>query len=301
MDKFTELLFNGSLTEEEQAKRALNRVVAEYWDIINMSYSSEEDNRYINLYDALNPPDKASTYPLWCPMRTAPFSSKNWLSYSFRVREAIRLGFRKGLGIRIGLHSFNDYASWLNSREPIVEHLKITTKMIVEQAINSQQILLGIQQIESMLTSIYAQGSFIPYHPLFDQRFKNQFAATPLHEIYGFLDGECIQYDLMNREGLDYLFDLIGDINATGHVAIVVINRANSWLKNTMSGLDAKTSAQNRTVQPNLAGLCQNGFTPSDMSDLLRLLGLIDQNDTCVIAEEVIGRAASRRSKFTAA
>lgn len=296
-----EAMYNGLPTNDEQLSKNFDRRLLEFWAIVDMSFSSIIDDRFITIYDAFNPPEKAATYAYWCPLRLEHTPLKKWLSYSLRVREAIRQGFRVGVGRMLDWHGEVNYAEWINAKDASLPDLKINMLLLVNMVRSGKNFELGTQEIDSLLNNIYSKGNFIPYHPLFDQRFKTQLSATPLHEVTGFLEGECTQYNLLTKEGIDYLSDLVADLKAVGSISIVANSRATSWISNVSSELDAKASEQNKTVQPTIADLCQNGFTASDMADLLRFLGLIDQNNTCIIAEGVKGRAAGKRSKFTAA
>ena len=97
----------------------------EFWHIVSMSFSSDQDDPHTTTYDSFNPPSHSRFFSLSCPLRIAPSPVKRWSSYSPRVQAAIRLAFRIGLGEVVSLHNAQDDAEWAKSRESTERDLRL--------------------------------------------------------------------------------------------------------------------------------------------------------------------------------
>ena len=190
-----------------------------------------------------------------------------------------------------------DSAEWLKAREPYLRDLKLNLELVTAKVVETGKYVIGAEELDSQLKAIHAKGQKIPYHPLFDRRFLVLFVATPLHEIAGFLDGECTQYRLATHEGLAYLTDLVTDAQARGQVNEVAFKRATESLKEK-EGLLSQDSTQSKKqhgdqpVEPMLADVPMQdspriaednpfsslllNYTVDELTSLLQKLGLVD-------------------------
>lgn len=297
MRKAFKRLTNAAPTKQERAAQDFQRLILEFWDVVNISFSSTSDDPHITLYDALNPPDEASSYALWCPLRLEQHSLNTWLGYSLRVREAIRQGFRAGLGELLSLCTPMNSAKWLKAREPYVRDLRLNIEVLTAKVVETGKYVIGAQELNSILTAIHAKGQIIPYHPLFERRFLPLFIATKLPELASFLDGECTQYCISTTEGLCYLADLVADAKATGQANKAAFKRATKWL-NEKKGLlsqnaaeseklrghqlaahlttDVPLQASHRIIEDNPFSSLLLNYTVEQLTSLLQTLGLVD-------------------------
>jgi hypothetical protein len=298
MKKYFDLLRNEAPTEQQKIEQIFEQRCTEYWNIVQMSYSSEMHNSCTITYDGLNPSTETSLYR--CPLRLEKGALKNWLDYSPRVQEAIRQGCRVGIG-RLFLWNFSgDYEKWHYIRDVNEPDLRTNLLVLKQEVIRTQKFEIGIEALDDRLKRVYDQASTVPYHPLFDRRFITLSAATPLHEIENFLSAQCLQHDLMSTEGLKYLIYLLIDGKAAGHIHSAAFEIASKWLNDNEAALSIEAVELRQNVRPKLNDLCCNGFTVSYLSELLRILGVIDQNNRC-LTNKLKGKAQGRRSRFTAA
>ena len=83
----------------EQQERAFMIRWDEFRDVVNISFSSPDDDANIKVYNAAVPPQESSGAGLWCPMITNGFAHEPWLwlGFSQQKRDAIRSGFIQGM------------------------------------------------------------------------------------------------------------------------------------------------------------------------------------------------------------
>lgn len=272
----------------------------EFRHIVDMSFSSDQDDSHTSTYDSFNPPFRGRFFALSCPLRITPSPVKKWLSYSPRVRAAIRLAFRIGLGEIASLYYTQDDTEWAKSRVLTETDLKMHLGAFSHVGKSTGDYGQGIRWLDEQLERIHTSGQNVPFHPLFDQRFTAHFAGTALHEVKGFLYGESTQFGLKSAEGLAYLADLIADARAKGYVSSDASKVARLWLNEAQQAFKVEQPRAPRQQLHDFASLFQKGFALSDLNELLRLLGVIGSDNTC-ITNQLRGKASGKKSKFVAA
>lgn len=221
------------------------------WDevqnIVNISYSTPEDDALITIYNVPEKGHLAGGSGLWCPMQTAGAPPQKWLDYGARKREAIRLGFARGLCNACRIPNLKTLTEWIDLRDDIISKIfKIEFNGITGEARRTGDFAKGQAEIEKILKIIYEAGQYIPYHPNFENTFSAYLEHVPLSGMNDFLAGFSERNGLATSEGYAYLLDLVTDaVETAGLSRRTSVDRARSWL-----GQALDTQATPATPQP---------------------------------------------------
>jgi hypothetical protein len=227
----------------------------EFRNVVNISFSTADDDAKIKVYNAANPPQESGGAGLWCPMITNSSAHESWLwlGFSQQKRDAIRLGFMQGI-CRIMSYFVADPVEWQERRAEFSSHLfKQYFNPITEQTHRTKQYAHGRERIEKLLRTIYDAGRDVPYHPNFDEAFLAHLEQLPLHEVDTFLLGFCEREGLRTPSGYAHLLNLVNNtLQEKGSSSQEKANHALTWLRtaaglNSLSIADPTTSPNNST------------------------------------------------------
>jgi hypothetical protein len=214
----------------------------EFRNVVNISFSSPDDDDQIIVYSPANPPLEAGGAGLWCPMSLDGQTHEpwRWLGFRQQKRDAIRMGFMLGICNIINISAGN-LADWRARRAEFSPHLyERYFNPITEQTRRTKQYAQGRLRIEKLLKIIYSSGREIAYHPDFDQAFLNHLERLPLYEVNGFLTGFCEREGMGNPSGYTHLLELVTNAVQTSVLSSRdAINRTTSWLRAAVQSPDA--------------------------------------------------------------
>jgi len=225
-------------TSAQEYKNFIRRC-DEFSNIMNISYSTADDDAHITVYNSAGPPQESGLSGLWCPMTTGEqaHTSSLWLEFSQQQRNAIRLGHARGLckitGGSIASDSMEgELSSWQDARDEIYPALHRKFKKIEKRAYRANRFALEQIELEKLLLIIYDAGKDVPYHPNFDQAFLAHLEQLPSHGVDAFLVGFCEREGMRTPHGYSHLLDLVTD--ATQRTALTpraALDRALDWLR----------------------------------------------------------------------
>ena len=206
----------------------------EFRNVVNMSYSTPDDDDTITVYDVSEKGDLAWNNALWCPLQCAGMPFEAWQHYSERKQDAIRMGFMRGLCEMIDKKPPQTLAEWRDlrpeTRKPVIYDRYFNP--ITEEACRTRDYAKGQAEIEGLLKTIYAAGVELPYHPNFEIEFTAHVHRVPLSGLTAFLDGFSRRKGLANSEGYAYLLDVVTDATITvGPDRPEVVSRTMAWLR----------------------------------------------------------------------
>ena len=179
---------NDMPSDSQEEQLAFADRITEFWDVVEMSFSSSEQDRFITTYKSFAPPKVLNRNWLWCPVVEPTRALGKWMEFSPRVREAIRLAFRRGVASQTDFCRYERLEEWMEVKSGIMATVPFTLNLISEEAKTTRQFALAQKRIEFILSAIYEQAEDIPYHPFFNRRFTEQLAAKEVSEVDGFLD-----------------------------------------------------------------------------------------------------------------
>ncbi len=267
---------------EEQATFE-NRML-EFWDAVSMSFSTPDEDRFVTAYKSLAPPKVLNRNWLWCPIVEPNLVVGQWLDYSPRVREAIRLGFRRGLGLQTDYHCWEPFDHWKGVESGFMDKVPMMTQLIRVEAEKTRQFALASTRMEYLLNRTYGQAIFVPYHPQFDRDFIMKLSQLPLHRITDFLNSVCQRNGLDNPEGYAYMNDLITDVCENHWITQQSkVARAREWMRASTHAGNFSPSTTKKTNILEISEwsglLCQpERFGLSDLINAFQKVLLIGEN-----------------------
>jgi hypothetical protein len=227
----------------------------EFRNVVNISFSTPEDDAQIIVYNPANPPHEAGGPGLWCPMSLDEQTHKPWLwlGFSQQKRDAIRLGFMQGICTIINI-SGGDLSEWRALQAEVSPHLyERYFNPITEQTRRTKHYAQGRIGIEKLLKRIYSSGQEIPYHPNFDQAFLTHLDQLPLYEVHGFLTGFCEREDMANPSGYTHLLEMVTHAVQTSALSSQdAVNRAISWLRSAVQAPNESPAGSPDAIEPAL-------------------------------------------------
>lgn len=276
---------NDEPSDSREEQLAYQNRLLEYWDVVNMSFStSEQDN--VATYPSFSPPKVLNrNWQLWCPIRALKSEIVEWMEYEPRVQKSIRLAFRRGLGIQNDLHCFESLEEWLEVKAGLLATSQLFLKIIDEQAITTRQFALARERIEFLLNAIYTHAKEVPYHPDFDREFTAKLSKMSLPRIAGFLDSVCLRSGLNYPEGHQYLADLVTDVSATNWIEQPAkIARARERLQASASRLGLFASApgkEKKIAVTSWHGLLRNPdtFGMAELIEAFQAVNLLGEDE----------------------
>lgn len=217
-----------------QAHHMLRWRQTEFRNIVNISFSTPDDDALVTVYDSANLLAAADGYGLWCPVMTDGRPFETWLSFTPKRREAIRMGFMRGLSnyIEHPMSEADGLAVWLEKRPEIQHRIFTRFNRITDKAHSTGDSFEGWKSIDALLQTIYDCGQHIPYHPNFEKAFLEHLGQVALHEMDDFLAGLCQNKRISTPSDYEYLLSLVTNalrtVLITSHEAI---DRALIWLR----------------------------------------------------------------------
>ena len=314
----------------EQTEICFDLRLAEFQNIVDISYSTPDDDTAITVYDVSETGHLAGGGGLWCPMQTAGAPHESWLNYGAKKREAIRLGFVRGLYHLIGHKPFETLADWRSFQADLRPHIfKRQIIPLTEEADRTGDYAKAVAKIEEHLRTVYEAGQHIPYHPNFENELITHLNRVPLTGIDDFLTGFSQRKELATPEGYAYLLNVaIPLAEAPEAGRRTVMERVVSWLRLALDTPAAPAIAEPSQpgslipnkgcphlgdtldtaapVAPTVADLCRQPFTPADLNRLLTSLNVLTEKltlagPTYCLSGSVNKKGAVRISKTFAA
>ena len=239
------------LTPAQEYKNFTHRC-DEFSNLLNISYSTANDDEHITVYNSADPPQESGLSGLWCPMTTGEqaHTSSLWLEFSQQERNAIRLGHARGLcritGGSIASDSMDGELSlWRDAHDEIFPTLSRKFKEIEKRAYRTRQFALEQIELEKLLQIIYDAGKDVPHHPDFGQDFLAQLEQLPLDEVDAFLERFCDRKGIGTPHGYSYLLDLITDATQRNTLTSrAAVSRALGWLHTAILHVNTEPSSQ---------------------------------------------------------
>ncbi|WP_223653390.1 hypothetical protein [Hymenobacter psoromatis] len=238
-----------SLTAEQTEKAFFIRY-EEFRNIVRVSYSAPAEDEEIKLYQ---PGDVEPDAGLWCPLLVGELAFESWQGYTLDKRQAIRKGFRNGLGALINLVPNISPFYWREVRDEIEPRINLLLYSLKRGAEQSGDYAGKLAKLEGWLKTIYAAGRLVPFHPNFEQAFWEQMERQPLHNVPAFLAAFCKSNGLAHADGYAYLFDLLTD---TPLARPAVIERAQTWLRERLN-VGPDDAQHLADIQTHLPGIAQ--------------------------------------------
>lgn len=224
----------GVLLTPEQENTAFHRRWDEFRNVVNISYSTPEDDATVTVYDVSGAGPGDGPPGLWCPLRCAGVPLESWQDYPEGKREAIRRGFMHGLCNMIKMTPPATLADWQYFRPEICKPVIYDRYFnpLNEQAHRTGDYATGRREIEKWLTTIYAAGVQIPFHPNFENELTAHLGRVPLTGVDAFLAGFAQRKGLATPEGYTYLLNVaIPLAEAPEAGRRTVMERVVSWLR----------------------------------------------------------------------
>lgn len=229
-------------SDDPQTKELFEDRVQEFWDIINMSFSSPSADEWVTTYASLSMPKVFNRPGYWCPIAEPQQALSNWSDYSQPAREAIRRGFRRGVGRLTDFWGAEIYEKWVLCKSGLMEITPPNLQLIRMEAERTGQYAIAQARIELCLRDIYSEAKFIPYHPDYDKVFIAKLGALSLHRIDSFLEETCQRDGLQNEDDQQYLADLITEVAEMAWLTNPSkTKRARTWLASRLSTSSDKT------------------------------------------------------------
>lgn len=232
-------------SDAPQTKELFEERVQEFWDIINMSFSSPSDDDWVTTYASLSMPKVLNRRGYWCPIAEPQQALANWSDYSPPAREAIRRGFRRGVGRLTDFWDAETHEKWLLCKPGLMEITPPNLQLIRMEAERTGQYAIAQARIELCLRDIYSEAKFIPYHPDYDKAFIAKLGALSLHRIDSFLEETCQRDGLKHADNQQYLADLITEVAETAWLTYPSkVERARTWHTTHFLGIKAEEKAE---------------------------------------------------------
>jgi hypothetical protein len=284
--------FDLLVADEDEPSDSLEQITTfedrlqEFWDVVNMSFTSPEDDSVVHTYPSFSIPKPLNRWGFWCPITEKQQELAAWLDYSNPVREAIRRGFRRGIGKLTDYYGLPTLENWLEFKSGLLQTMPIHLELIKGEAKRTKQYALAQARIELLLNDIYKEGKHVAYHPDFDRAMTAKLAQLPLHRISDFLLGVCQRNELNNPIGYDYLTDLITEVAEDAWLnSPAKVDRARTCLETMRKSITNSPIFDYAVVPllnttPTVASLCCAPFAPADFNELLVRLGVLKRMQT---------------------
>ncbi len=322
---FIDNAFTFGLDFEEPADSEEDQIgfywlIQKFEDMLYMSFSLPEHDDLIITYSSDKQPLRGLR-TMHCPIRSAQQRVPNWKNLSPEVREAIRRGFRRGVGRLFKLERLDVPENWESHRKTLGDKAKFFLEMVKERTIKARHYGSAQKSLTFIINEAFNSFEYVPHHPEFDQAFKSSLVDMPLNEINNYVQETCLFNSLNTEAGVDYLKDLateVAELHWQNQPS--KLERVKAYLAGIRTkGIASSPFALSQLAPTHLAGpgmpatanlglkkiknvseLCVAPFTPTDLASLLQYLGLLDANGENLTIQYK-GKKRAEWGKFTAA
>ena len=322
--------FTFGLNLEQPADSEKNQI-GFYWtkhkfeDMMHMAFSLPEQDDRIITYPSDTQPSR-SPRTIHCPIRGVGKRAPNWQTISPEVREAIRRGFRRGVGRLFKLERLDVPENWALHNTVLGEKAKVFLDMVEEKTAKTRHYGAALKNLNYIINTAFESFEYVPYHPEFDRAFKLALADMPLNEISNYVKGTCLSNSLNTVAGVDYLLDLAIEVaeihwpNQGTQLERVRTCLTQVQTKETallLAVTPALLVGSEKSVEPitliepkpTIASLCIHPICESDVISLLLHLGVIAEVEVAegaktthhVVSQMLKGKSRGIISAFPAA
>lgn len=297
-----------------------------YWlmhkfeDMVYMSFSLPEHDDRIITYASDKQPSRNPKI-IHCPIVGTQQRIPKWQNLSPEVREAIRRGFRRGVGRLFKLERLDVPENWASHKQMLGDKARVFLKMTRENTAKARHYGLAQKNLTFIINEAFNSFEYVPYHPEFDRAFKSALVDMPLNEINNYVKETCLFNFLNTEAGVNYLKDLITEVSelhwqkhpsklekaktclaeVQANIIDASIQTSNQLASTSVIGFEIPTAAKPRLKKvTSVSDLCVAPFTPSDLTALLQYLGLLNENGEN-LTTQYKGKKRAEWGKFTAA